>query len=1025
MKISAFLFAAIIAALPWTCQAQSELNLTPSRVVGQPSLNFRSTNPNVVDGKSLYSPWAVAVDTTSTPPAIFVSDTFNNRVLGWRNATQFVNGSKADLILGQLDEQSTERLGPNTARSLGFTTPGALAIDSKGSLYVVDTGNNRILRFPKPFANNDEIQVPDLVIGQTNFNSNTANSGGISEKTLAYSSGGTTSTSGIAFDGQGNLWVSDPLNNRVLRYPKSVLDAGTNGSAADLVLGEPDFKINTAPSTQTDPNPRLNKSIVRAPSGITVDNDGRVYVVDSFSRVVVFAPPFFNNKQAARIVGVWIQPPNQPFTTPEYVLGNPEGVAIMGNSLVVMDTAQNRILRYDPFAEWPAETDEIPSPPAKAVLGQQDFNNIRPNRGLAEASESTLAGPVGAYVVGNELYVADSGNNRVLVFPGFGPTAGATRLLGQPAFNFTAPNTVEGRELFLFSGFNSQTQLADGGGIAIDNRSNPPHLYVADTYNNRILGYRDARKVRPNDSADIVIGQNDLTRVLVNAPQNNSDVPTDSGLFRPAGVIVDSNGDLFVADSGNSRVLRFPAPFEQKLGAGERHRANLVLGQRNATSRVTDASRFNMAYPFGLALSVERHLVVSDAAHNRVLFFRRPTGGDFTTGMAAEKVVGQPDFFSIVRATGTNRMASPRHIALDTDDRLYVTDSGNNRVLIFDRITTATNDPPTAFIIPGLSGAQGIWVSPLTGEIWIANTKLNRAQRFPRFERLTLGVKTDYEIASGTPLALTQDSSGNLFIAEAINRVSIFFNGLRTQIAGNYAERPLSPGSIGIVYPRGTTTRFSAETKTFDSLPNPIPLPKELGDIQVLLDDRPLPLYFVSPGQINYLVPFDIANSGTAEIQVVRKSVGEILAAGTVSLAQVSPALFVQGGFEQGQVAAINQDGTINSANAPIGRGQVITLFATGMGAVSGAPPEGMPVSGPTPASEFLRVLINTEFVKDEDIQYFGLAPGLVGVYQINVKVPESAAPSAAVDVVLQVRSTNSNVGAANKLLKTTIAVKP
>ena len=88
MKKIVFFLAAAVAALPFVCQAQSELNLNPSRVVGQPTLNFKSANPNVVDARSLYSPWAVAVDTTSTPPALFVSDTFNNRVLGWRNATQ-------------------------------------------------------------------------------------------------------------------------------------------------------------------------------------------------------------------------------------------------------------------------------------------------------------------------------------------------------------------------------------------------------------------------------------------------------------------------------------------------------------------------------------------------------------------------------------------------------------------------------------------------------------------------------------------------------------------------------------------------------------------------------------------------------------------------------------------------------------------------------------------------------------------------------------------------------------------------
>ena len=417
--------------------------------------------------------------------------------------------------------------------------------------------------------------------------------------------------------------------------------------------------------------------------------------------------------------------------------------------------------------------------------------------------------------------------------------------------------------------------------------------------------------------------------------------------------------------------------------------------------------------------------MVSDAGHNRVLFFRRPTGGDFTTGMAAEKVIGQPDFFTVAAGAAANRMSSPRHIALDTDDRLYVADAGNSRILIYDRVTTASNDPPVAFTIPGLSTPQGIWVSQFTGEIWIANSKGNAMLRYPRFERLTLGVKSDYQIGSNAPLAATQDGSGNLYVAEGIHRVSIFFNGLRTQIAGNYADRPLSPGTIGIVYPRAGVL-FSSDTMTFDSLPNPIPMPKELADTQVLLNDRSLPLYFVSPGQINYFVPNDVATEGTAELQVVRKSTGEILAAGTVALARVSPALFVQGAFEQGQIAAINQDGTINAPGTEVPKGQFITLYATGLGAVSNAPPEGVPPTGPTPASESIRVLVNTDFVPDENIQYFGLAPGFVGVYQINVKVPiDRVAPGSAIPVVVQVRSMNSNVGANNKLLTTTIAVKP
>ena len=1028
MRIPVF-FCAVLAALPWAASAQTDLNRTPSRVVGHPSLQYRGSNPNLPDARSLYSPLAVAVDTTSTPNAVFVADTLNNRILAWRDAASFASGARADLIMGQNDEVSTDRQGPAGGRQNGFALPGALAIDSKGSLYVVDAGNNRILRFPKPFGNNDEIKFPDLVIGQPNFSVGTVNTGGVSETSISLASGSTIRTSGLAFDPQGNLWLSDPGNNRVLRYPKSALDAAINGPAADLVLGEPDFRTTNRPSLPSEVTKRLNKSIIEAPSGLAVDNDGRVYVAEANARVLVFTPPFVNGKDAARIVGVWFTEAGTLFNNPEYALGNPEGLAIQQNRLVVADASAHRVLRYDPFSEWPAETETIISPPAKAVLGQNDFglNSTRPNRGQPEPNGSTVTSPFGLYVAGNDLWVADTGNNRILVFPTFGPQAASTRVLGQPALNYTAPNILEGRELWMFNGFDSASNLANGGGVVIDTRSNPPHLYIADTYNNRVLGYRDARRVRPGDMADIVIGQSDLTRSLANAAQGNPDVPTSTGLFRPIGVVVDTNGDLFVADTGNGRVLRFPSPFAQQIAPGDRHRANLVIGQRDFSTKFTDPSRSNMQAPYGVALTIEGHLVVSDAAHNRVLFFRRPPGSDFVNGQNAEKVVGQPDFFTTARVTAPNRMFSPRHIAVDTDDRLYVADGGNNRVLIYDRIPTAASvDPPVAFTLPNITGAQAVWVSRNTGEIWVAAARLNptRVQRFPRFELLSQGIQTDYEIPVATPLALTQDEFGSLFVAEANNRVSLYFNGQRTQIAGNYAERPLAPGSIGIVYPLGSST-FTTETKTFDSLPNPIPMPKELGDVQVLLNDRPVPLYFIHPTQINFFVPFDMPNSGTVELQVVKPSNGQVLAAGTVPMAPVAPALFAQGAFAEGALAAVNvADGTINSPANRVARGQYISLYATGLGEVDGPPAEGTPPSGAVPGKDQVRVLIEPRIVEGPDIQYFGLAPGLIGVYQINVRVPIETAPGDGREVVVMVRSMNSNQGAGGRRLRTTISVK-
>ena len=120
----------------------------------------------------------------------------------------------------------------------------------------------------------------------------------------------------------------------------------------------------------------------------------------------------------------------------------------------------------------------------------------------------------------NELFVADTANHRVLVLPQptttFSP---ATRVLGQDQFSYMSPNLIEGREFQFTSA--DQNGLHVDGGLVIDQNANPPHLYVADTYNNRILGFNDVRTIRPGARADLVIGQPDMFRSVCNYNPNS------------------------------------------------------------------------------------------------------------------------------------------------------------------------------------------------------------------------------------------------------------------------------------------------------------------------------------------------------------------------------------------------------------------------------------------------------------------------------------------------------------------------
>src|SRR5438552_14227135 len=114
---------ALWAILAGAMSAQINLNRTPSRAIGQPQLAVTTRNPNLVEGRELYAPQALALDTTVSPAVLYVSDLLNSRVLGWKNASSFSNGAKADFVVGQKDFFSTQALGPGSPFSSGLSFP--------------------------------------------------------------------------------------------------------------------------------------------------------------------------------------------------------------------------------------------------------------------------------------------------------------------------------------------------------------------------------------------------------------------------------------------------------------------------------------------------------------------------------------------------------------------------------------------------------------------------------------------------------------------------------------------------------------------------------------------------------------------------------------------------------------------------------------------------------------------------------------------------------------------------------------
>jgi sugar lactone lactonase YvrE len=256
-------------------------NMAASVVIGEPDF---TTNGCGISASTLDGVEAMAIDGDGD---LWVSDT-SSRIVEF--VPPFTNGMAASLVIGQASPSSSSgcnHAGTSTASTLCFAN--GLTFDSSGNLWVSDTDNNRVLEFKPPFSNN---MAASLELGQpsgaTAFTSDTANNGGVSATSL-------DSPYQLAFDGDGNLWVPDIGNRRVLEY----VPPFSNGMAATLELGQPSGA--TAFTSHTANN---GQSGFDNPPAVTFDSSGNIQVVDyGNSRVMIFEPPFSNGMNATLVLG--------------------------------------------------------------------------------------------------------------------------------------------------------------------------------------------------------------------------------------------------------------------------------------------------------------------------------------------------------------------------------------------------------------------------------------------------------------------------------------------------------------------------------------------------------------------------------------------------------------------------------------------------------------------------------------------------------------------------------------------------
>lgn len=745
---------------------------TANAVLGQPDLTQGWVN--WPDDRGLQFPSQVAVDPVTKH--VYVADTNNHRVLGWTDYSTLVDGQQAAVIIGQPDIYGTScnqgRLtGPTDAT---LCRPRGLAVDATGNLYVADTENNRVVRFPSPFTATGG-QRADLIYGQATSTSRGCTSGNPAVTSLC-------GPRAVAVAPSGDLFVADTNDHRVLRF----IQQGTGADlTADGVFGQP-----SPTATGCNTGGVATASTLCSPRGVAVDKNGNLYVSDSSNnRVLEYDAPLAD-AVADRVFGqggnFGTTACNPGGTRSASTLCGPGTVAVDGNlNVYVADESNSRVLGY----QAPLTTDQV----ADAVLGQASFTNI-----LSCTSVSSTCMPSTVPGIGvdptNGLFVADAPQNRVLWFSApmaVSPAAG--HVLGQADLFSATPNWAD------VQGLNAP------GYVAVDATGAAPRLFVSDTGNHRVLVYAtDAfANARP---ADFVIGQGTFNVARCNAGGLNA-----QSLCTPQGLTVDGSGKLLVADSSNHRVLQY-APvtanrpsataavgqvslirgvcndvaLSEKTLCGPRAVALLPDGSRafvsdRSNNRITsyptplvtlEPSDKLLAQPsytvnglnwmdgaglnanFGLAFDrrfTPYRAYVADRSNHRVLGWS--SEANLLAGAPADLVLGQPNMGSAASGKTNSTLNSPWDVAVDKAGRVYVSDNGNNRVLIFD-------DP--------FAGTPPFLAATVLGQADFVSGSCNRGGTL---------------VTQGTlcgPTFLTIDPDDNLYVADTSNHRVLVFSSPRT-----------------------------------------------------------------------------------------------------------------------------------------------------------------------------------------------------------------------------------------------------
>lgn len=548
------------------------------------------------------------------------------------------------------------------------------------------------------------------------------------------------------------------------------------------------------------------------------------------------------------------------FHTTQTGMRSPNAVATDGNILAVADTGNNRVLLW---LSMPTSNGQ----PADVVLGQSTFNYVEP----LTATASSFRGPQGVWIQNGKLMVADTGNNRIMIWNSI-PTSNnqpADVELGQSNFTSVspvpptcAPLPVPAPPLPCSLLPGTQGTMLDPDSVSSDG----VRLFVADTGYNRVLVWNSI-PTQNGKPADLVIGQPDFTQTLANnvyalCPVASGGVyPSACGRTLNFPTFVLSTGSrLFIADGGNDRVLIF-----NEMPTGNAPEADLVLGQPDEFASVVTSttSLFSpLLMQSGAAVDPTptslawdgTNLYVADPSDRRILVYTPAfpnVGNDGVRNSASLETFASDQ----IDVSGTIEAGDTITITINGTNYTYTvlsTDTTNTILTgLINLINAGTGDPNVYASIP-----------PSLGEILLT-------ARVPG--------------PPGNSITVAVSTSTNAMIAALLNTPNL---------TGGELAGTLAPGTLATIF----GTNLSSQTCNANMGQQ---LPIDMCNVEVYFNGIRAPLILVSPTQINTQIPWELSvtNNINAFVRTVNPD-GSVTVSNAVAvpLDTANPGIFAQPG---------------------------------------------------------------------------------------------------------------------------------